>query len=75
MGFGVSRVEYHLNEIDAWRAGERETPGCPVGGQNYPARMLDAIARHERALVELGHEPTIAYVCAHGLADGQRGRL
>lgn len=35
--------------------------------------MLDAIKRHEEALVLLGHEPTIDYVRLHGWADGQRG--
>lgn len=62
----MREIEYHLTEIDAWRAGERATPGCPATGQNYPGRMFDAIKRHELALIALGHQPTIDYVARHG---------
>ena len=68
-------INFYLDEISAWRNGERASGGCPATGEHYAGRMLDAIARHERALIELGHEPTIAYVKAHGFAEGQRGRL
>jgi hypothetical protein len=67
------QIEYHLEEIDAWRRGDRGTPGQPSTGLNYPGAMLDAIKRHEQSLIDLGHRPTIAYVQAHGFADGQRG--
>jgi len=68
-------VEYHLDEIDAWRSGRRETAGMPATGERYAGHMLDAIKRHELALIALGHEPTTEYVRAHGFADGRRGRL
>ncbi len=67
-------IEYHLNEIDAWRSGQRATPGLSATGSRYGGRMLDAIRDHEQALILLGHSPTIAYVDAHGFADGKRGR-
>jgi hypothetical protein len=68
-------VNYHLGEIDAWRSGQRATPGLSASGERYAGRMLDEIKRHELALIALGHKPTIDYVSAHGFADGQRGRL
>lgn len=68
-------IEYHLNEIDAWRSGQRATPGMPATGSRYGDRMLDAIKQHELALIALGHKPTLDYVRAHGFADGKRGRL
>lgn len=68
-------VNYHLEEIDAWRSGQRATPGLSASGERYAGRMLDEIKRHELALIALGHKPTIDYVSAHGFADGQRGRL
>src|SRR4029078_9570354 len=67
-------VNFHLDEIDAWRSGQRASPGMPATGARYAGRMLDAIKRHEEALIALGHKPTIAYVSKHGFADGQRGR-
>lgn len=67
-------VDFHLEEIDAWRNGERATPGCPATGERYKARMVDAVWRHELALMALGHRPTIEYVRIHGLADGARGK-
>ena len=45
--------EFHLAEIDAWRAGERATPGCPMDGERYPLRMREAIKHHDRALAAL----------------------
>lgn len=63
-------IEFHLDEIDAWRNGQRASPGCPATGERYAARMRDSIRRHELALIELGHEPTIAYVAKHGLGRG-----
>lgn len=68
-------VSYHLDEIDAWRTGQRASPGLSASGDRYAGRMLDAIKQHELALIALGHKPTIDYVKAHGFADGQRGRL
>lgn len=68
-------INYHLEEIDAWRSGQRATPGLSASGDRYAGRMLDEIKRHELALIALGHKPTIDYVTAHGFADGQRGRL
>jgi hypothetical protein len=68
-------VEYHLEEIDAWRRGDRATPGLSAHGERYAGRMLDAIKAHELALIALGHRPTTEYVRAHGFADGKRGRL
>ncbi|HSX22528.1 MAG TPA: hypothetical protein VLE97_07130 [Gaiellaceae bacterium] len=68
-------INYHLGEIDAWRSGQRATPGLSASGDRYAGSMLDAIKRHELALIALGHKPTIDYVQAHGFADGQRGRL
>jgi hypothetical protein len=68
-------INYHLGEIDAWRSGQRATPGLSASGERYAGSMLDAIKRHELALIALGHKPTIDYVRAHGFADGQRGRL
>lgn len=68
-------VNYHLDEIDAWRSGQRGTPGLSASGDRYAGRILDAIKRHELALIALGHKPTIDYVQARGFADGQRGRL
>ena len=66
-------IDFHLDEISAWRSGDRGTLGGPSTGAGYAGRMLDAIKRHEEALVLLGHEPTIDYVRLHGWADGQRG--
>lgn len=74
-GAGDRQIEYHLDQIDAWRSGRRGTAGLPATGGGYAGRMLDEIARHERALIDLGHQPTIAYVRSHGLADGARGML
>lgn len=68
-------IEYHLDEIDAWRSGRRESPGMPATGTRYGDRMLDAIKGHELALIALNHKPTIDYVRVHGFADGKRGRL
>jgi hypothetical protein len=68
-------VDFHLDEIDAWRSGQRASPGMPATGERYAGRMLDAIKRHEEALIALGHKPTIAYVSKHGFADGHRGRF
>jgi len=68
-------VNFHLDEIDAWRSGQRASPGNPATGERYAGRMLDAIKRHELALIALGHKPTIDYVTKHGFADGQRGKL
>jgi hypothetical protein len=67
-------IEYHLNEIDAWRSGQRGTPGCPAPGSRYPLRMMEAISRHEQALIDLGHQPTVEYVRARGHVDGTRGK-
>ena len=66
-------VAFHLDEIDAWRSGRRSSPGCPADGERYAARILDAVTRHEVALIALGHQPTIDYVAMHGLADHPRG--
>jgi hypothetical protein len=71
----MSVVNYHLDEIDAWRSGQRASPGISATGERYAERMLDAIKRHELALIALGHKPTIAYVTQHGFADGLRGKL
>ncbi len=57
-------VEYHLDEIDAWQSGRRGTIGTPATGGNYAAVMQHEIARHERALIDLGHQPTIEYARA-----------
>ncbi len=70
-----SQIEYHLAAIDAWRKGERATPGMPATGQRYGEMMLDQIKEHEIKLIECGHEPTIAYVLVHGFADGKRGKF
>ena len=45
--------EFHLAEIDAWRAGERATPGCPMDGERYPLRMREAIKHPDGALAAL----------------------
>ena len=66
----MSIVEYHLEEIDAWRRGDRGTPGQPSTGLRYPLAMKLAIKDHEEKLIALGHEPTIVYVREHGFADG-----
>lgn len=68
-------IEFHLNEIAAWQAGGRASTGCPANGARYGERMLDAVKRHEQALIDLGHEPTLSYVRRHGFADGKRGCL
>jgi hypothetical protein len=68
-------IDYHLDEIDAWRSGQRASPGLSASGDRYAGRMLDQIKHHELALIALGHAPTIAYVKAHGFADGKRGKF
>lgn len=69
------QIEHHLDQIDAWRSGRRGTIGFPATGERYAGKMVDEIARHERDLVDLGHQPTIDYVRLHGFADGTRGVL
>jgi hypothetical protein len=68
-------IEFHLNEIDAWRAGWRSAPGSPIGFAHYGDLKLDTIEHHERALIKLGHEPTIEHVKAQGFVNGARGKL
>lgn len=71
----AGEIDFHLEEIDAWRRGDRASAGLSPDSPRYEGRMLDAIKRHEEALIALGHKPTLDYVRAHGFADGQRGRL
>lgn len=42
--------EFYLDEIDAWRSGDKATPGCPVTSENYARRMREEIKRLEKLL-------------------------
>ena len=50
--------EFYLEEIDAWRRGDKASPGCPMTGERYPLRMREEIKRLERKLDELEEDPT-----------------
>lgn len=63
-------VEFCLDEIQAWRSGDKATPGLSADGERYALRMRLAIRDLERRLIELGHEPTVKYVEKHGFCDG-----
>lgn len=54
-GDNARLVEYHLEQMDAWRSGAKATPGQPAEGQRYALSMRENIKRHAAALRELGH--------------------
>lgn len=44
--------EFYLDEIDAWQAGKRGTPGCPPEGERYALRMRETVKLLERDLAQ-----------------------
>lgn len=49
-----SAVNFHLDEIDAWRSGAKATVGQPATGERYALAMRQNIQRHAAALRALG---------------------
>ena len=48
--------EYYLNEIDAWYAGKKATPGMPANGRNYAHNLQSEVTRYDKLLAELAKE-------------------
>lgn len=49
-------IEYHLDEIDRWRSGEKATAGQPANGERYALAMREGVKHHVKALRVLGVE-------------------
>ena len=59
-------IEFHLDEIDAWRSGAKATVGQPYDGANYALSMRCEVRKHAEALIELGYGPVKKIVAERG---------
>jgi hypothetical protein len=46
-------IEFCLEQIDAWRNGEKATPGMPANGRNYATAMRAEVSRLSSRLRQL----------------------